>query len=474
MRWAGKGDPVPDETLPTAQEIERRKQLADALKAEADAKRAEAEARKAEEEARKAKLDADAAEKTPGEKEAAARRAIAVDDGEAAAARRKELAALVPDLTDVTQSTVEAKEGSGIGANPITFGALGVIGESVAEAFGSAKVHWEGAAVLVTSDADLATSDARYREVSNGLDQLACAAGRLLETEPPETEALLALPVDLVATIAAAVPSVLSMFSAQRTLTTGAVNATDLAAAAGVAGALVKKYPELPVVHDTFRLVEDGPVYAALELVTERRQQLVAHKIELTDRKNRAADAVEKAVTALEKAEKALADAGSNASGELKDAAVAARAALAAEQQRAESNAVRLSLTDSLVQSIDTFTAAISTTPAGASRSLLATAALYEQLHRRADDDHNPAFGHVLLVKAQGGQSQQMLENRPLMMGDRYSTVVDLSVTYILISTSASRIVAAGTTTAAGTAWGKVGELPETHVQLIESGNHRQ
>lgn len=69
-------------------------------------------------------------------------------------------------------------------------------------------------------------------------------------------------------------------------------------------------------------------------------------------------------------------------------------------------------------------------------------------------------FTHVLLVKTQAGQAQQMLDNQPLWWRDKFSTVVEVSITYMLIDTCTSEIVASGTESAVESAHGKIGDPP--------------
>jgi hypothetical protein len=360
------------------------------LPADLQARNDEATVVKAEAEAAKAKADA--------EKAAA----------DADAARRAGLLALVPDLSKVKDSTLDVKDGPAIRASSLTFGALHQVTEQVATRV--AAVVTRPARILVTSQVDLSSVDAIYFDVVKGLEELRDAAHRLIEPEPRHTELEpfgVTAALDLAGAVATAVPQVLSLFSAQRTLSTAAVSASDLAAAAEVAGAL-RAQDGIPVVlHDDFRLVNDGPVYALAAEVSARRQQLIERRLTL--------------------------DAG---------------------------EAANIAVIEKLVDAIDAFLAGVHAVPAGATKSPIAFATLHELLH----DSGSSRLTHVLLVKMEAGQSQQVLEDRPLWFQDKYSTIVDLSITYILIATDDSQIVTAGSATGTASAYGKIGEPPTLRV----------
>ena len=114
---------------------------------------------------------------------------------------------------------------------------------------------------------------------------------------------------------------------------------------------------------------------------------------------------------------------------------------------------------DSVLASIDSFVASINKTPEGGARPPIAIATLQELLHKA--DGTPDAFTHVLLIKAEAGQAQQLLENKPLWWEDKFSSVVDVSVTYMLIKAEGSGVEAAGTATGTASAFGKIGETPQ-------------
>jgi hypothetical protein len=141
----------------------------------------------------------------------------------------------------VKPSTLDVKDGPPIGGSILAFDALRSVGESIADsilAIHEAETPWR---VLVTSDTDLATSDSTYADVKSGLRQLDEAAKRLLKDLAPEVPGIAPIVVDVVGTLATALPGLLSMLSAQRSLATAAVTVNDVAAVAAVSEGLRKK-----------------------------------------------------------------------------------------------------------------------------------------------------------------------------------------------------------------------------------------
>jgi hypothetical protein len=159
----------------------------------------------------------------------------------------------------------------------------------------------------------------------------------------------------------------------------------------------------------------------------------VAEKIKQSDKKAEAEAALAKAKAAKPRNEQLIED---------------------LSKQVAEA-ATRLGLVDSAIAAIDAFTTSIRTVPEGGTRSPLAVAALHEALHGQP-----PELTHVLLVKAQAGQVEQALDNRPLFFNDKFTTMVDATVVYVLIETAGSTVVDSGTVTETTAARGKVGDKP--------------
>jgi hypothetical protein len=447
-----------------------RKAEAEVATAEAKARQAQAEADDAENssaktaaDARKTAADAVKTEhenadhedpSAKAQREAASAEAVAKAEKEAAEARRAVLSALIPDFGSVDKSTIEVKDGPALKASALMYQALQPAAATVADQL--IKVQGIGSAkVLVTSDADLASADAVYRDVSTGIDQLIAAATKLIADTAPDQRDLVPV-TDFVAAIASAVPGVLSLLTAHRTLTTASVAVSDLAASAAVAGALKARdeAKDMTVVHDDFRLVPGAGVYTSNTTLSDRRQTLNGRKIELTTDKSvedanlAAANAAKAAVQKLIKAVKGTVP------PDLEQRLHDAERDVAEATNALARLSLLLGLIDGLMSSIDQYVVALRTVPASGGRSPLATAALHEQLHAEG------GYNHVLLVKAQPGQAEQLIDNRPLWFADRFSTVVDVTLTYMLIRATDSAVETAGSATKTATARGRIGDKP--------------
>jgi hypothetical protein len=440
------------------------KAQAEAEKAQADAAKAKAEARSAEAKARK-----DEREVADNETDAARRRrdaetskATAEADKDAATARQGQLAALIPDVSKVDRGTLEGKGDQALFGVSLALSALDAAATTVAGAVTAAlgSRRWR---MLVTSDAALATSDAAYVDVVTGLDQLNEAAKHLIEdTAPARATRLTGTPLDVVAALATAVPPVLSLLSARRTVTTALVSVTDLAAAAAVAGALKPAPPQGVVVHDDVRLLPEGMLRVNLAKLSDRRQKLTARKIALEDAEARstaelgtsreAAKVLQLRVDAADEATKPT----------LQAQLYTALEGVRQLEAQVTGGDVRIGLIDSILAAIDAFTASLYTIGPNAERSPLALAAMREQLHVGTpvadQDQEGPWFTHVLLVKGAGGSTQQIVEDRPLLAKDQFSVVATASITYILLETAGSAVLAAGNASGSAEAHGTVGK----------------
>jgi hypothetical protein len=393
------------------------------------------------------------------------RQAAAEADKAAAAAQQAQLSALVPDFSKANASTL-AVEGSGaVGSSGLTFGCLDDAATAIAAKVAPPdKTNWR---VLVTSDADLASADTVHAEVSGGLKMLLDAATELLaDTAARKTRGATTsgstggrrgvtgigagsaafgtaglAAGGVVGAAAAAIPQLLSVFSAQRSLTIGSVTVSDLAAAAAVASKLIaNRNGAIRVMHDDFRLVPQSAINDQLTRLGERRIELTGRRLELATRQS-----------ALEEAQKG----GGTAAGRSELGQVVASAALV----------------ESLLAAIDAFLSAIRTIPSGGRRTPLATASLYQAIH----DEGDKGLTHVLLVKAQPAQSAMLTDDKPFMFADKFSTLVELSVTYMLVATNAPWLVASGTETAMTMAHGKLGEAItlEDRIPLGPEGGRR-
>lgn len=466
---------LPEDLQRRKQEAEVAKVVAEAAKAEADAAKARADAAKADADAAKARADAVKTEQeatdhdstaAKKERDATADKAAAEAERDAAAARRASITALVPDVSKVAKSTLTVKDGPNLGASLLTFGALRDLAEQVAARLVPDPQAPGDTRVLMTSQEDLATSDAVYFEVSNGLTQLRNAATDLLPKTDPKAAELQpmgpALALDLAAGLAAAVPAIFSLFSAERTLSTATVTVGNLAAAAEVAGAIKTRAPSWAIVHDDFRLLKDGPIHKLEREVAECREKLIARRLELARHKSEAASELDRAGAAARALENEAAKAGADPPADLLKRLTQARDEVRQTTEKATRMSSLADAVESAVASIDTFMTAIHTTPTGGRRPPIATAALHEDLHSEN------RFTHALLVRTEAGESQQLLENKPLWWNDKYSSVVDLSLTYLLISVTDSSITAAGTVTGTASASGKIGEPPKIKIDTRE------
>jgi hypothetical protein len=436
-----------DEKAPPA-EVDPVTKQANIDKAVADARTSEATAGKTE--AELADLESPSGRAS---REAKNVQATAEAHQKAAEARQSELTAMVPDISKVTNSTLElGKDGPAIHASALTFGAVGEAAQAIANAILNPDTGAKR--ILVTSDDDLVTTDAVWWEVTTGLAQLEKAASDLLidaTVESVETAAL----APIITAAAAALPSVISLLSAQRSISTASVTVNDLAAATAVAGALeAQGHDRVVVVHDDFRLLGSGRVQTAANGVAGKRNELVARKLAISDRRTAFDTELTIAKADLASAEKAFADADHKKPHPDLDAAIDnAQKAVAGLTRKVDAATTRLGSIDSVLAAIDAFTAAIRVVPAGGRRSPLATAMLRDDMHAGSPS----WFSHVLLIKSQPAQSAQLTDDKPLWFKDKFSTLVEVNVTYMLISTDDSHVDRAGTATAMKSAHGDLG-----------------
>lgn len=182
------------------------------------------------------------------------------------------------------------------------------------------------------------------------------------------------------AAVASAIPAALSLTSAKRTIQTFSSTIDSIAAVASIAASL----PTTSVWLDDFRLVPESQV---------------------------ARDCV-----ALQVLRPAL------------DELVTAGQATEPKVRRAKD----------LITAIDSFLVAANAAPTDGARSPLISAALFEGMHA-AD-----ALSHVLLVAGATSASQQVIDDKPLWFDDKFSVLSSVSVTYVLIETSTSKVVKSG------------------------------
>ena len=380
-------------------------------KLRAELRKAEAEADDAQTAAAKAnREEAEAA--TPA---AAARRA-ATAENEAAEARRAQMAALIPDFGEVKRGEFEiSKDGQPTAGTAVAGRALKAAAQAVKDdMWGRFQDDWK---MLVTSDAELAASDAAYWSVVSGLERLASLADQVLASTGPaqagpadETPRLEAFPlIPAIGAVMQAVPGILSLLETNRTVTTGDVEIDDLTAAAAVAGVIKGENQQRTVFHDSFRVLPKGEVHHKVEVLRERRERLLKRKLELEVRTPPDGDA--------------------DATEELK---------------------ISIGLVTSVGDSIDEFFKTLTAVSEGGTTSPLAAAALRQGLH-------DGSFTHMLLVKAQSASAMQAVGQKSLR-DDPIAVVAAATLTWMLIDAGSGALLDAGVSSGTAQASGKIGD----------------
>jgi hypothetical protein len=331
-------------------------------------------------------------------------------------AQQQRVQALTPDFSKVDPRSVDIKGEQPLFGTVLARQALDAAAQKVASAALGALL--EGVAtILVTSDAELATSDGVYWNVSTALNRLNEEAQALVRASVPApaagadaavaTPQIMAAPVvEAAADIAAkVVPGLIALLAAHRTVAVTPITPDDLGSAAAVAGALKQKNPDSRVLSDDFRLLASGAIDASVAELITNRGLLAQAKVRLV-------------------------------------------------AQQPEDKAAIAAL-EGMLSGIDTFVTYLTAVPVGAARSPLATAVLREQLHPSAD---GPArFSHVLLIKADGGSTTQEIQERWLV-GDQFTVIAAVNIVYTLISTTDSQILTAGVAVGRMTGHGHIGK----------------
>lgn len=412
--------------------------------------------------ARKAAAEADKAE-TDAEK--------AADD-----AVQARLTGILPDVSKVERGSLEVT-----GDSPVFSAALGYRAMRAAAASVANEMSNLGEArVLVTSDPDLATSTSTYLEVVAGLQALVDAGEAAMGDDDPckglEGQPTQMLGVAATATvgainaISAALPGVLSLFAARRSVTTKPVTTSHLGACAEVIRAMGRQQKGGKFFHDGFRIARAGHVYRLAERVSVLRNQLGGRVLDLTRQHVIAQDALRSAEAAVAAAEKALKE-GEQDQENLRKALAEAKDAVLVAQARSDVLAASKSLCEGTLSTIDKTMTALHAVPANG-RSMLSTASLLESVYPNlapADESievlghvfqQQPApetFNYILLIKAEGGQATQLLDDKPLMLNDKVSSYVDVTLQYMLIDTSSSRVTESGVASGAAQLHGTIG-----------------
>jgi hypothetical protein len=447
--------------------------------------KAEVEVKAAEVVALKAQVAESESPLAKAKQEAEDQKAIDEAHLQSAEAQQKQISALIPDLSKVTPAPLEVK-----GETPLFGASLAQraanaaacrAAQQVREAIGT---ELPSARILVTSDPALATSDAIYVEVLDGLEGLNKAAEGLLDVvEPSVAQVAAAQPqgwlppgvqsflvagaaIPIAKAVAAALPGALSLLTAHRTLSTSLVTVDSFAAAAAAAGELSWLSPKPDVFHDEFRLLPtEGTVKEKESELADKRQELVALKVTLEDTKLAGSARLTELNAEVKESEEKIKKAREAELDDLQTQLAAQRNAVAALELAIGKCALRIALIDSATSAIDQFTTSMRTTAAGATRSPLAAAILREQLHGDCGDAKQ--FTHVLLVKAEPGSAQQLIDDGPLMFKDKFTVIATSNVTYMLIETKgeSGNVIRAGSIGGEATAHGTVGKDIEKAVE---------
>lgn len=376
------------------------------------------------------------------QKEAEARKVVAESEQAAADARQKQVASLIPNFGAITAPEAKVEGDGALAGSILAHHALRSAAQKVANALGHTKSDGtpndanDGAlkagkesagqktALLVTTKEDLASADAAYLEVNRGLAQLRDEAQRLLD--PPAEDARGFMPAPLLGAMAGALPGLVSLLLPRQSVRNASVEVDTTAAVASLLGQLV---PARIVLLDDFRLVESTALSALEAELRRKRGDLVGKKQEVASDKARFEAEVEllsKELGELEKANPPVPDDLAAKRSERDDKAVAAARA-----------AGRFGAMEDLMKVIDGFLAAVHTAGDGG-RSPFVAAALHEQIR-----SGSPKITQILFVKASSAEIDQLYEDRKFKK-DRFTSLGSISITYWLMDTATSAIVASG------------------------------
>ncbi len=310
--------------------------------------------------------------------------------------RFSEYAGAVPDLSKISpgSTTVDAGTqlfGSALVLQALTHASAAAV-DDIARALPDKNKY-----VLVTTELDLASSDAIYAQVTDGLTQLLAAAQALAApppSPPPATAGLdeTFIPESLVAAgvvgaAASALPAIVSLFSANRKISGASATIDDTQAAMSVATAMTRHVPQIKVFLDDFRTVEA----AGTGRISRLLRDLNAERIALETRK----------------AELGPQDTGTAAS------------------------------IGQVAAAIDAFLSSVMAVPGGATRSAYTTAILREQLHDGTVD-------RVVLVKGVGGATAQVVADRPLWFKDKFTSIASAGLSWLMLSIVDGAVIAGG------------------------------
>ena len=438
--------------------------------------------------ARKTKLENDKAEQELEEwqspssqalRESKRKKEAAEAERDAATAKASEIKTYLPDLSGVERGKLDSTGDPALFGSVLSLQALENAASAVVKEL-TVTGRWlsDNYRVMVTTNIDLVATEATFLEVKQSLDELIEAAECLVrpDVEPRRRTALLrsvalfsVLAVPALAkaapalakaapavaqAVASALPSVLSILSAHRSVSAHPIAADDEAAAVAVAAALAEADREATVIHESFSLLRESALAAKRAQLRQLKLELVGLKAELSptpedddpqgvDEPDVAANDVIPSQPEVDPDREPPALDQLPASGGLSD-----HAAMWAAANRA----ARLAVVSEVLSSIESFEDALSVVPEDGSKSLYTIALLQERLHSKTDN-----IQHVLLVKSRAGSTQRLLDDRPLMFNDKFSTVASTGISFLLIETEFSRVLAGGSKTASQSLSGNIG-----------------
>jgi hypothetical protein len=423
--------------------------------------------------------------------EANARKAAADADTSALSLAQAKGKSLVPDLTGVATNAVDDKSADVAFSGLVTYSALKHAAEIVAYQISNAlgkPADGHEPTMLVTSQSDLLTNDLLSSTVATGLSEFADFADKVLKFERPSSAdyekpgaptlqpartaeleleiwtraiptalaggaataagagvATAALgPVGLGAAAAAAIPSIVSLFSSTTTVKSHSEDISDLATTTSVVSAVSEKLAGYTVLHEDFRLAPaKSAIRDAYRQLAQKRTELVFKQEREQVAKNEADLELSRAQQQQDAAKKATPPKQDDAGLAIDDATLASANAAAV-----------LSLITAAITRIDAFTTVINVNAAG-TRSPLAIASLNELLH----EGDNDRISYVLSVKGLGGQSEDYTKNRHIGV-DTYTTLADASISFMLYDTAAKKIIGSGVANGVSSVHGRLGHPP--------------
>lgn len=411
-----------------------RQQQAEADKAVADARAAQTAADQAA--AQYAEWSSSLARQ---QRQAQARQAVAQADQATASAQQAQISALTPDFSKITPGTTTIQGQEPLFGSALARRALEKAMETVAGKIGG-LANDQKPSLLLTASADLATSDAAYGQVVDGLEELTSATEAMLEADaaqrPPQEPKF--LPVAAAGAVAAAVPPLLSLLAPQRTLSSFAISPDTTAAMSLLADHLTQA--GLAVRIDDFRPVPQGRVRDLEMALRQKRATLVQTKLQRDGERTQADNQRASHQAEVDNLTKAL-DGLTPGDPKYNELQTKLQTAMAARDTSADATAKAsddVGVMTDLQTSIDTFLTAIHTVPSNGTRSAYTLASLRQDLH--ADD---PAT-RVVYISASGGSSDQLLEHRSLLFKDKFESIASVSVSYWVLEPKNGTIIAAG------------------------------